>query len=141
MASIPQFRQDIVEIVCMFEKERPTSFMDLQVHILIHVVDEVKLVGVVYCHWMLILESYMKKFTVFVRWWEKLEGSVGEGYISYESFYYMSEYIKNIDNTSGVLIWDDEWDEEKIEGALLQTNRKRRLIKSKWLIICPIFAE
>ena len=26
---IPRWRQEIVEIVCMFEKELPTSFMDL----------------------------------------------------------------------------------------------------------------
>jgi hypothetical protein len=36
----------------MFEKELLPSFMDLQVHIIIHLVDEVELVGVVpYC-WM-----------------------------------------------------------------------------------------
>jgi hypothetical protein len=29
MASIPWWRQEIVEIVCMFEKELPLSFMDL----------------------------------------------------------------------------------------------------------------
>ena len=29
VASIPLWRQEIVEIVCMFEKELPTSFMDL----------------------------------------------------------------------------------------------------------------
>jgi hypothetical protein len=52
MASIPRWRQEIAEIVCMFEKELPSSFMDLQVHLLIHLVDEVELVGVVSCHWM-----------------------------------------------------------------------------------------
>jgi hypothetical protein len=36
---------------------------------------------------------------------------MAEGYISYESFYYASEYIKKIDNTLGVMIWDDERDE------------------------------
>ena len=41
VASIRWWRQEIVEIVCMFEKELPTSFMDLQVHLLIHLVDEV----------------------------------------------------------------------------------------------------
>jgi hypothetical protein len=46
MASIPWWHQEIAEIVCMFEKELP-SFMDLQVHLLIHLVDEVELVGVV----------------------------------------------------------------------------------------------
>ena len=91
MARILQWRQEILEIVCMFEKELPTSFMDLQVHLLIHLVDVVELVGVVSCRWMFFLERYMKKLKGFVRQREKLEGSMADGYISYESFYYASE--------------------------------------------------
>ena len=66
MANIPQWRQEIVEIVCMFEKELPTSFMDLQIHLLIHLVDEVELFGVVSFRWMFFLERYMKKLKGFV---------------------------------------------------------------------------
>ena len=44
MASIPQWPEEIIEIVCMFKKELPMSFMDLQVHILIHLFDEIELV-------------------------------------------------------------------------------------------------
>jgi hypothetical protein len=36
----------------MFENELPMSFMNLQVHILIHLDDEVELVRVISCHWM-----------------------------------------------------------------------------------------
>jgi hypothetical protein len=50
----------------MFEKELPTSFMDLQVYLLIHLLDEVKLVGVLSWHWIFFLERYMKKLKVFV---------------------------------------------------------------------------
>ena len=39
MASIPWQRQEIVGIVCMLEKELLASFMDLQVHLLIHLPD------------------------------------------------------------------------------------------------------
>ena len=81
MASIPHLHQEIAEIVCMFEKEMPTSFMDLQVHLLIHLVYEVELVGVVSFHWMLFLVMYMKKLKGFVRRREKPEGSMAEGYI------------------------------------------------------------
>ena len=73
----------------------------------------------------------MKKLKGFVQQWEKPEGSMAEGYISYESFYYASEYIKQIDNRPSAVIWDDERDEYKREGELLQTNGKRCLIKSK----------
>ena len=66
MASIPWWHQEIVEIVCMFEKELPTSFMDFHVHLLIHLVDEVELVGAVSCRLMFFLERYMKKLKGFV---------------------------------------------------------------------------
>ena len=77
----------------------------------------------------------MKKSKGFVRQRTKPEGSMAEGYISYESFYYASEYIKEIDNIPGVVIWNNERDEDKREGELLQMSGKKRLIKSKRLII------
>ena len=94
MDRIPLWRQEIVEIVCMFEKEPSMSFMDLQVHLLIHLVYEVELFGVVSFRWMFFLERYMNKLKGFVRQREKCEGSMEQGYISYEYFYYVSEYIK-----------------------------------------------
>ena len=85
VASIPRHCQEIVEIVCMFEKELPMCFIDLQGHLLIRLVDEVELVGVVSSHLMFFLERYMKKLKGFVRQRAKAEGSMEEGYISYES--------------------------------------------------------
>jgi hypothetical protein len=91
--------------------------MDLQVYLLIHLHDEVELVGVLLGHWMFFLERYMKKLKGFVRQREKLEASMIEGYIVYESFCYASEDIKQIDDTTGALIWDDHQDEDKREGG------------------------
>jgi hypothetical protein len=50
----------------MFEKDLTTSFMDLQVHLLIHLLDEVELSGVLSCCWIFFLERYMKKLMGFV---------------------------------------------------------------------------
>ena len=122
MASIPWWHQEIVEIVCMFEKELLTSFMDLQVHLIIHLVDEVELIKVVSCCWMFFLERYMKNMKRFVQQRDKPEGSMEEGYILYGSFYYASEYIKKINHTLGTPIWDNQRDEDKREGELLQMN-------------------
>jgi len=105
--------------------------MDLQVHLLIHLVDEVELVRVVSYCWMFFLERYMKKLKGFFRQREKPEGSMAKGYIAYESFYYASEYIKQINNKLGTVIWDKEMDEYKREVEIIQMNGKRRLIKSK----------
>ena len=61
----------------------------------------------------------MKKLKGFVQKMEKIEGSIEYGYIVYESFYYVSEYIKQINHTPSPMIWDDEWDENKREGEIL----------------------
>ena len=83
----------------------------------------------------------MKKLKKIIHRREKPEGSMAEGYLSYESFYHASEYIKQINNIPGAVIWDDERDEEKREGELLQTSGKKCLIKSKRLIIFQIYTK
>ena len=90
---------------------------------------------------MFFLERYMKKLKGFVQQREKPKESMAEGYISYESFYYASEYIKQIDNRPSVVIWDNQMDEDKREGESLQTSGKKRLIKSKRLIIFQIYKK
>lgn len=69
---------------------------------------------------------------------EKLVGSTVEGFIVYDSFYYASEYIKKIYDTPGAIVWEEELDEDKSEGELLQTNGKCHMIKSKLIIFCQI---
>ena len=81
--------------------------------------DEFELFGVVSCHWMFFLERFMKKVKGFVQKRAKPEGSMEDGYIVYESFYYANEYIKQIDHKISVVIWDDECDEDKREGEVL----------------------
>ena len=80
-SGIPQWHSNIVEIICMFEKELPISFMDLQIHILIHLDDEVKLAIVVshcviflnYIHFLFDFVCTIKKISPrmkFRRFWE-----------------------------------------------------------------------
>ena len=42
-------------IICTFEKGLPSSFMDIQVHILVHLVNDIELVGVYSNRWMFFL--------------------------------------------------------------------------------------
>jgi len=90
---------------------------------------------------MLFLERYAKKLNGFVQKSTKQEGYKANGYMVYESFYYANEYIRKIGNTIGVVVWDDQQDEDKRQGELLQTNGKRYMIKSKSLISHQICIE
>ena len=59
------------------------------------------------------------------------------GYIVYQILYYASEYIKHIVDTLGEVVWENQWDEEKIKWEILHMNGERNMIKSKSLIVCP----
>ena len=63
---VPKWKKEIGEIVCVFENELRTSFMDLQVHLLIHLVDEIELLDVISTRWMFSFERYMKTLKRYV---------------------------------------------------------------------------
>ncbi|MCO5598460.1 hypothetical protein L7F22_052556 [Adiantum nelumboides] len=51
-SSIAQKKRECIELLCLMEKELPTYFFDIQVHLLIHLVDEIEIAGVVSTRWM-----------------------------------------------------------------------------------------
>ena len=65
---------------------------------------------------MFFLERYMKSMKGFVQQMEKTKGSMEVGYTVYKSFYYANEHIKQIDDTPGEVVWEEELDEDKMEG-------------------------
>jgi len=91
---------------------------------------------------MFLLDRYMNKLKGFIQQRVKPKGYMVEGYISYESFYYLSENIKQINDTLTLEICDDERDEDKREGDLIEMNGKRCMIKFKCrLVICQITTQ
>ena len=72
-------RREIVEVLTMLEKEMATSFFNIQVHFLVHLCDEVKLVGVVSSRWMFFVERYMKTLKDFVSQRDQPKASMAEG--------------------------------------------------------------
>jgi len=47
-----------------------------------------------------------------------------EEYIVYKSLCYVSEYNKKTENKVGEVVWDDQREEDKREGEILQMNEK-----------------
>jgi hypothetical protein len=90
---VPKWKKEIAEIVCVFEKELPTRFMDLQVHLLIHLVDDIEFAGIVSMRWMFFFERYMKTIKIFVRQKAHLEGCMAEGYVLNEEFFFLCEFL------------------------------------------------
>ena len=102
-----------IEIVCMIEKAFPTSILSTQIHILVHVVDEVAIAGIVHTQWMFYLEQFMKTLKAFV--WQKarLEGSMAEGWLAQESCVWISEYMERVDKSMPKL-WSTKDDDRLV---------------------------
>ena len=49
----------IIETMCKLEMCFPPSFFDMQVHLIIHLVDQIKILGPLYLHHMFQLERYL----------------------------------------------------------------------------------
>ncbi|CAK8562009.1 unnamed protein product [Lathyrus sativus] len=67
------------------------------VHLVVHLVEEVKLGGPVHYRWMYPVERYLGKLKSHVRNKAKPEGSIAEGYHFEEILTFCSRYLENIE--------------------------------------------
>ena len=91
----------------VFEKELPISFMDLQVHLPIHLVDDIELTSVISMRWMFFFERYMKTIKRYAQQKAHLEGCMGKGYVLNEEFFFLCEFLGK-DFKYGPHLWDEE---------------------------------
>lgn len=91
-------QSDVVITLCLLEQYFPPSFFDIMVHLIVHLVEEVKLCGPVFLRWMYSSERNMKVMKDYVRNRSRPEGSIIEGYIVEEAIEFCSEYLHDLDS-------------------------------------------
>jgi len=97
VAALDQLQADVVETVCSLEMYFLPAFFDVMVHLMVHLVREVKLCGPVYLRWMYPFERDMKKLKGYVRNRNRPEGCIAEAYIVEEAIEFCSEYLSGVD--------------------------------------------
>jgi hypothetical protein len=95
--------------------------MDLQVHLLIHLVDDIELAVVISARWMFFFERYMKTLKIYVRQKAHPEGCMAEGYVLNKSFFLLCEFLGK-DFEDGPRFWDEERASYIIDGEKPQSN-------------------
>ena len=81
----------------MIEENFPRSILTSQLHVMVHIVDEMAICGVVHARWMFFLKWFMKILKDFVRQRARPEGSMAEGWLVQEALVYISEYLSRVD--------------------------------------------
>lgn len=85
------------EVVCELEAALPPSFFDCQIHLMVHLVQEIAIAGPVHARWMYWVERYMGVLKRHVQNRARVEGSIAEGHLASESMFYCTNIISTID--------------------------------------------
>ena len=81
-------------ILCQLEMYFPPAFFDIMVHLIVHLVKEIKCCGPVYLRWMYPVERYMKILKGYTKNLHHSEASTVERYVAEEAIEFCSEYIE-----------------------------------------------
>ncbi|CAM8928793.1 unnamed protein product [Rhodiola kirilowii] len=95
LTELATLQDQIMVTLCQLEMYFPPSFFDIMVHLTVHLVREIKILGPVHMRWMYPFERYMKIIKGYVRNRNRPEGSIVEGYIVEEAIEFCSNYLGN----------------------------------------------
>src|SRR4051812_31827942 len=79
-ASLERLQKDVVQCLVSFELVFPPSFFNIMTHLLVHLVDEIAILGPVFLHNMFPFERFMGVLKKYVRNRARPEGSISKGY-------------------------------------------------------------
>ncbi|CAM8914329.1 unnamed protein product [Rhodiola kirilowii] len=88
-------QEQIVVTLCQLEMFFPPSFFDIMVHLTVHLVRELRILGPVHMRWMYPFERYMKVLKSYVRNRQSPEGCIVQGYIAEEAVEFCTNFLGN----------------------------------------------
>ncbi|XP_071689614.1 uncharacterized protein [Rutidosis leptorrhynchoides] len=95
---LDMYQKDIIITLCQLEMYFPPSFFDIMVHLVSHIIYEIKACGHVFLRYMYPFERYMGVLKGYVRNHSRPEGSIIEGYLSEEVTTFFTDYLKGARN-------------------------------------------
>ncbi|CAL8137235.1 unnamed protein product [Prunus armeniaca] len=101
ISKLDKLEEYVVVTLCLLGKYFPPSFFDIMVHLVVHLVKEVRLCGPVYFRWMYPFERYMKVLKGYVQNLNHPEGCIAEWYIAEEAVEFCTKHLSNV-STVGV---------------------------------------
>ncbi|XP_074327830.1 uncharacterized protein LOC141665746 [Apium graveolens] len=119
VSKLNKLQADVILTLCELEKIFPPSFFDVMIHLMVHLVRELRLCGPVFYRWMFPFERFNKILKSYVRNRFYPEGSIAEGYLKEESIEFCSEFYTGSSRTAGL-----PKDEEKISGPIGSVTMK-----------------
>jgi len=92
---LDELENESIFILCRLEMFFPPSFFDIMVHLIVHLVREIRMCGPVYLRWMYPFERYMKILKGYVKNLYRPEASIVERYITEEAIESCTDYLSD----------------------------------------------
>jgi len=64
---LDDLKNEAIRLLCQLEMDFPPSFFDIMVHLIVHLMREIRLCGPVFLRWMYLVERYMKILKGYVK--------------------------------------------------------------------------
>ncbi|XP_040864997.1 uncharacterized protein [Glycine max] len=87
---------EVVVVLFQMEMFFPPSFFDIMVHLVVHLVREIRCCGPTYFRWMYPVERYMKVLKGYTKNRHRPEASIVERYVAEECIEFASQYIDSL---------------------------------------------
>ncbi|XP_078157466.1 uncharacterized protein LOC144553243 [Carex rostrata] len=93
---LDSLQKEVVVTLCHLEMYFPPSFFDVMVHLVVHLVREIKICGPVFLRYMYPFERFMGILKSYVRNRHRPEGSIVEGYSTEEVIEFCTNYMTGV---------------------------------------------
>ena len=93
-ARLDELENKAAIVLCQMEMYFPPSFFDIMVHLIVHLVREIRLCGPIFLRLMHPVEWYMKVLKGYTMNQHRLEASIVERYVVEECIEFCSQYIE-----------------------------------------------
>lgn len=120
VSKLDKLQEDVVLTLCKLEMYFPPSFFYVIVHLVVHLVREVRLCGPVCFRWMYPFERFMKVLKDYVRNRNQPEGCIAECYIAEEALEYCSQHLSNV-KTIGIPSTENMGKSEPTSAASIES--------------------
>ena len=94
--SLERLQKDVVQCLVSFELVFPPSFFNIMTHLLVHLVEDIAILGPVFLHNMFPFERYMGVLKKYVHNRARLEGSISKGYVTEEVIEFCVDFIPTL---------------------------------------------
>ena len=93
---LPRLESDLVQCLVSFELVFPPSFFNIMTHVLVHLVEEITILGPVFLHNMFPFERFMGVLKKYMHNRARPEGSISKGYLTEEVIEFCVDFVPDL---------------------------------------------